>query len=93
VSEGDNLVEVDCGGVFAGSGADLFGSLGAPLDPRLWPPDAGAGPTPVVALLWDSPALDAAATCPPADQWGAPRPADGDGDGTLACDIGAWERP
>jgi hypothetical protein len=47
------------------------------------------------AASQDSPAIDAiplTVPCPPTDQRGAPRPADGNEDGTTACDIGAFER-
>ncbi|MFF4350388.1 choice-of-anchor Q domain-containing protein [Streptomyces sp. NPDC001530] len=44
------------------------------------------GPTDTTALLPGSPALDAAAHCPAADQRGVPRPQG------AACDIGAYER-
>jgi hypothetical protein len=42
----------------------------------------------------DSPGLDAgdAAACPADDVLGVSRPADGDGDGTVICDMGAYER-
>jgi CSLREA domain-containing protein len=62
-------------------------------DPRLGPLANNGGPTETHALLPDSPAIDAgdAATCLAADQRGATRPADGDADGTAACDIGAFE--
>ncbi len=51
------------------------------------------GPTFTYLLLPGSPAIDAGndASCPPQDQRGAIRPADGDGDGLAVCDIGALE--
>jgi hypothetical protein len=66
------------------------------LDPIL--ADNG-GPTPTHALVPGSPAIDAGGPlCLDAqgnplliDQRGQPRPVDGDGDGTAACDIGAFE--
>jgi hypothetical protein len=53
------------------------------------------GPTHTMALLVDSPAVDAAGdTCAvDADQRGEARPQDGDNDGTVACDSGAYELP
>jgi CSLREA domain-containing protein len=47
------------------------------------------------ALLPGSQAIDAGDTsgCPSTDQRGAPRPVDGNGDGTPTCDIGAYEAP
>jgi hypothetical protein len=51
-----------------------------------------SGPTLTRALMPGSIALDAgAATCPATDQRGLSRPEDGDGDGTAACDPGAFE--
>jgi putative cell wall-binding protein len=46
-------------------------------------------------LLIGSPAIDtaAAAAAPADDIDGTSRPQDGDGDGTAADDMGAWERP
>lgn len=46
-----------------------------------------------VSGVVDSPAVDAGnnTTCPNNDQRGSIRPADGDGDGTADCDIGAFE--
>ena len=47
-------------------------------------------------LLPGSPAIDAGdstpAICPNHDQRGVARPQDGNGDGTAACDIGAYEK-
>ncbi|NJP07125.1 MAG: right-handed parallel beta-helix repeat-containing protein [Chloroflexaceae bacterium] len=51
------------------------------------------GPTQTMAPGIGSPAIDAGGSaCLPNDQRGQPRPADGDGDGTAACDSGAYER-
>jgi CSLREA domain-containing protein len=51
------------------------------------------GPTKTVALEEGSPAIDTGddIDCPPKDQRGALRPADGDKDETETCDIGAFE--
>lgn len=52
-----------------------------------------AGSTFVFPLKAGSPAIDAGdnVNCPPSDQRGQLRPADGNGDGIYACDIGAYE--
>ena len=54
------------------------------------------GFAPTHALRDFDPAYDSASlgggACPPTDQRGARRPADGDGDGVALCDIGAFER-
>jgi hypothetical protein len=44
-------------------------------------------------LLAGSPAIDAGTDnlCPATDQRNAPRPQDGNGDGVIACDLGAYE--
>ncbi|OQW92368.1 MAG: hypothetical protein BWK79_14815 [Beggiatoa sp. IS2] len=51
------------------------------------------GLTQTLALLPNSPAIDAAdaANCPATDQRGIARPVDGNGDGTAQCDSGAFE--
>jgi CSLREA domain-containing protein len=51
------------------------------------------GSTFVFPLNAGSPAIDAGdnMNCPPADQRGQLRPADGNGDGIYVCDIGAYE--
>lgn len=63
-------------------------------DPLLQPLAGNGGPTQTMALGTGSPAIDGGAniTCQAADQRGEPR-TDGDGDGTVTCDIGAYEAP
>jgi len=70
-----------------------FGSSGNEADLRLGPLQNNGGATQTHALLPLSPAIDAGddSQCPDTDQRGAPRPADGNADGTRACDIGAYE--
>lgn len=50
-------------------------------------------PHSAIAGVIDSPAIDAGSNvdCPNNDQRGSIRPADGDGNGTTTCDIGAFE--
>jgi hypothetical protein len=56
-------------------------------DPKLAPLADNGGPTPTMALLSDSPAIDAGedTSCPATDQRGVTRPQE------AACDIGAFE--
>jgi CSLREA domain-containing protein len=62
-------------------------------DPGLKPLRNNGGPTRTHALPEGSPAIDAGAIAigDRTDQRGVPRPFDGDGDGTLTDDIGAFE--
>lgn len=63
-------------------------------DPLLGPLANNGGPTQTMALLAGSPAVDAGSngTCLPTDQRGVAR-TDGNGDGIVTCDIGAYEAP
>jgi hypothetical protein len=81
-ASGINLVE--------DGSCEITGALSG--DPEL------AGPTGSPAyrpLLPGSPAIDTGtgARCTGVDQRGAPRPRDGDADGTSACDLGSYEAP
>lgn len=89
VSLGDNLVETTngCTAIFAGS--DITGT-----DPLLKVLDDYGGPTWSHDLKAGSPAIDEIGVnnCLAQDQRDASRPADGNGDFILACDIGSVER-
>lgn len=83
---GNNLESgSSCG--FTAAPGDLMNT-----DPLLGP-QASDGTLP---LLPGSPAIDAGdstpANCPNHDERGVARPQDGNGDGTAACDIGAYEK-
>jgi hypothetical protein len=80
----NNLIGDGSGGLDPGKG-NLLGSSGNPLDPLLAPLGDYGGPTPTMALLAGSPAIDAAsaAYAPVTDQRGLPR--------VGAPDIGAFE--
>lgn len=98
------LVQGGCSGVVTTSQG---GSLESPGDTcglgsgdqiNVTNPGLGAfanhgGTTPTYALQAGSPAIDAAASglCLSTDQRGAPRPFDGDGNGSTICDVGAFE--
>ena len=72
-----------------------FGAGGdqSSIDPQLGPLGDNGGPTPTMALLGGSPAIDAgdSAQCPNEDQRGQMGRADGNIDGVFQCDIGAYE--
>jgi CSLREA domain-containing protein len=63
-------------------------------DPRLGPLQDNGGSTLTHALAWNSPAIDTGDNdqCPTTDQRGVIRPLDGNGDGKVVCDIGAYEK-
>ncbi|MHC1766206.1 MAG: FG-GAP-like repeat-containing protein [Verrucomicrobiia bacterium] len=81
ITDGGSNISSDASAGFTAS------SSRASLDPMLDPPADNGGPTPTMALLSGSPAIDAAdaSACPQTDQRGVPRPSG------PACDIGAFE--
>jgi len=105
VSERDNLIGVlndKCviGDVIFGDlGTIQYGDNDDPLDPGLAVLGFNGGPTRNHALLASSPAIDAdtsatSATffdCDDHDQRQQPRPLDGNVDGEVDCDLGAYE--
>jgi len=97
-----NNTSGNCSGLVASTGHNLDNGTSCGLsgagdlsgvDPKLRPLGNHGGPTPTHDLAVSSPALDAGdnAGCPDTDQRGLPRPKDGNGDGTVVCDIGAVE--
>jgi polygalacturonase len=75
---------------------DLTGTAGSPFHPMLGPLQSNGGPTPTMALLFGSPAMDRGNSFGlTTDQRGAPRPFDfasiPNADGGDGSDIGAFE--
>jgi hypothetical protein len=88
-SLGNNLIEDTANCAISGT---IYGNVSG-QDPLLGPLQNNGGSIPTLALLTGSPAIDAGANsaCPASDQRGVTRPFDGDGNGSLICDMGAYE--
>jgi hypothetical protein len=86
-SMGHNLIGITNGSIGFTAPEDRTGSSVLPLDPKVAPLADNGGPTLTMALLPDSPAIDAgtATGAPATDQRGIVRPQG------LATDIGAYE--
>ncbi len=88
ISLGHNLSDTDAADCGLSATTDLIDT-----DPFIGPLADNGGPTQTHDLLAGSPAIDAGdnGRCLAMDQRGFSRPADGDGDGSAICDIGAVE--
>jgi hypothetical protein len=86
-SQGHNLVGDGTGSTGFTAPGDLVGTTGAPIDPRLGHLQDNGGPTPTMAILISSPAIDTGDNggAPATDQRGVPRVPDPN------IDIGAYE--
>ncbi|MFL6261388.1 MAG: choice-of-anchor Q domain-containing protein [Thermoanaerobaculia bacterium] len=83
----------DCVGPSAAN-HDKVGTAASPINARLGPLAGNGGPTPTLALLAGSPAIDAGNPSPPGSGTGACEATDQRGvrrPGGAACDIGAFE--
>jgi hypothetical protein len=98
----NNCDTAQLGGVISSQGNNISSDDSCPFtkptdkqntNPLLGPLQDNGGPTDTRALLPGSPAVDAAnsTTCSPTDQRGIARK-DGDKNGSVICDIGAFER-
>ncbi|MEW5989035.1 MAG: choice-of-anchor Q domain-containing protein, partial [Chloroflexota bacterium] len=100
-SDGYNLLGNNSDCTFNATTGDQVGTPDNPIDPLLGPLQDNGGPTWTHALLPGSPAIDAGnpAGCfdnqgnlLTTDQRGYARPVDGDGNGSVICDTGAYEK-
>ena len=95
ISAGHNLIGDGTGatGFTNGRSGDQVGTADSPIDPLLAPLANNGGPTETHTLLAGSSAIDRGDNvgAPATDQRGIARPRDGDGNGSLIVDIGAFE--